>query len=82
MELKVIERAKLRKRQREHEAKVQAEEVIRLRGELERDQMTISELQKEVERLKAMEEEYSKLISWSVEAENKIEALTCAINEL
>ena len=80
--MKVIERAKAKReeKRRVHDLIVGENaqhrlDKFRLEGEVIRLKARVAELLK-------IQEEYSKLLTWSVKAENKIDALTEALEEM
>jgi len=80
--LKIIEKALAKKEEKERVHKLIVAENAQCRLDKFRLESEIRRLKARVAELLKVQEEYSKLLTWSVKAENKIDALTEALDEM
>lgn len=80
--MKVIEKAKAKKAERERSHKRAVAENAGLRAKHFETMAIVRSLQERVQDLEEIQEKYSTLLTWSVSAENKIEELTKALEEM
>lgn len=80
--MKVIEKAKAKKVEREKACKRIIADNAGLRAKYFETMATVRSLQERVEDLDEIQEKYNKLLTWSISAENKIDDLTRALEEM
>ena len=80
--MKVIEKAKAKKKERDNKYKRAVEDNGKLRAKHFETMATVRKLEERIEDLEEIQEKYSKLLTWSISAENKIEELTKALEEM
>jgi len=80
--LKIIEKAQAKKEERDKQYSNAVKDNARLRNEIARCNILNSKMGNRIEELEVFQEKYSKLIDWSITAENKIEELTKALEEM